>query len=51
MVKVADLVPKPTQHGDRHVGEAFEAIMHVTLYRHPDTGTAVQELEAPPPGR
>jgi hypothetical protein len=51
LVQVADHVPKPTQNGDLHVGETFDAIMHVTLPRHPDPVNAVQELEDPPQGR
>ena len=48
---MADLVPKQTQNVDLHVGETCDAIMHVTLYRYPDTVNAVQELEDPPQGR
>jgi hypothetical protein len=51
VVKVADRVPKPTENVDLHLGEAFDAFMHVSLYRHPDAVNAFQELEASPQGR
>jgi hypothetical protein len=40
LVKVADLVPTQTQNFELHVGEAFDALLHVTVHRHPDTVNA-----------
>jgi hypothetical protein len=48
LVKLADLVPKQTQNFDLHGGEAFDAIMYVTLHRHLNTVNAFQQLEDPP---
>jgi hypothetical protein len=50
LIKTTDPFPKQAKEGDLHLIEAFDQVLHVTLYRHTDAVNAFQKLKDPTQG-